>query len=295
MSSERSEACLYAAIEAPHDRHDRLLRGMIAPVVRDLRDHPDLDSLFVVRFADPEWQLRLRILGRPDWIEQEARPRLETRLDAFRAAGEIGGVVYGEYVREWDRYGGPEGMRLAERIFFHDSLACLDRLDAEANGACARSRREWSLAFIEDMIDLIGLDAEARIDFYRDAHAWAFREGLFEEQDRGTLEKRYESVRPGLETLVSARRRGDLVSVYGGVVPAAIARECLERMKPVFDELLRFHATGAIRELPSHLAWSYAHLHCNRLGLDLPAEAILRYLMFRFYEDERHAAAGPSI
>ena len=85
------------------------------------------------------WQLRVRVLGSPPWVRNEVRPRLEHAL-----------VTFGEYVRETDCYGGPEGMRLAEQILLHDSLACLDLLEAEARGACSRSRREWSLMFTED-------------------------------------------------------------------------------------------------------------------------------------------------
>jgi len=292
--NDRREACLYAAIEAPRDDHDRLLRQMIAPAIRELRGHPDLDSLFVVRYADPVWQLRVRVLGRPAWIENEVRPWVERALQPFRVAGTIGDVTFGEYVREWDRYGGPEGMRLAERVFFHDSLACLDRLDAEARGDCARSRREWSLTFTDDFLELVGLDDAARVAFYRDAHQWAFREGIFEEADRAKLEARYQAVRDGLRAARAARRGGDARAAYGGAAPERIARTCLESLRPIVASIREGHARGTIAEDPVRLAGSFTHLHCNRLGLDLPAEAILRYLMFRLYEDET-AGVGPSI
>src|SRR6185436_859768 len=85
----RNEACLYAAIDAPRDDHDRLLREMIAPIVRELHARPELDSLFVVRYAEPDWQLRFRVLGRPEWIEAEVRPRVERGLEPFRSSGAI--------------------------------------------------------------------------------------------------------------------------------------------------------------------------------------------------------------
>src|SRR5438477_9487702 len=204
-----NEACLYAAIGAPRDRQDTLLRELVSPLIREIRDSPHLDSLFVVRYADPTWQLRVRVLGRPAWIRGDVRPRLERALEPFKERGEIEGVAFGEYQREWERYGGPEGMRLAERIFTHDSLACLDLLEAEARGACARSRREWSLTFVEDFLDLLDLNDTGRAAFYRAAHEWAFREGIFEGADRDTLESRYRALRPGLEALRSARRVGN--------------------------------------------------------------------------------------
>ncbi len=289
---EHDEACLYTVIEAPRERHDALLRELVAPFVSRLRDDPALDSLFVVRYADPVWQLRVRVLGRPAWIQGEVRPRLERALEPFLAGGAIEGVAFGEYLREWERYGGPLGMRLAERIFTHDSLACLELLEAEAQGVCGRSRREWSLAFVEDLLDAFELDDAGRAAFYRFAHAWAYREGIFEHADRDTLDARYRSLRPGLEALRAARRAGDWARVYGGDVAAAIARRCQEATRPVLEQVRRGCADGSVAGDPVALAWSYTHMHCNRLGIDVPAEAILRYLMVRFYDDEARAVAG---
>src|SRR5262249_8802586 len=133
LVNDANESCLYAAIEAPRERHDELLRALVAPLLRGLQDDPHLDTFFVVRYADPVWQLRVRVLGRPDWIRDHVRPRFDRALAPFRERGAIGGVAFGEYQREWERYGGPTGMRCAERLFTHDTVAALDLLDAEAD------------------------------------------------------------------------------------------------------------------------------------------------------------------
>ncbi len=282
------EACLYAAIEAPRERHDDLLRELVRPLLLGIRNEPPLDSFFVVRYADPVWQLRVRVLGRPDWIRDEVRPRFDRALAPFQERGAIGPVAYGEYLREWERYGGPTGMRLAEQIFTHDTVACLDLLDLEARGGCARSRREWSLAFVEGFLDLMELSDERRALFHRAAHEWAFREGIFAEEDRATLESRYRALRPGLEALRATRVTAPELA-YGGEAAAAIARRCLDATRASLVQIVRGCADGSVGGEPLQLAWSYTHMHCNRLGLDLPAEAILRYVMFRFYTEE---AAG---
>jgi len=284
------ESCLYAAIAAPRESHDELLRELVAPLLRGIAGAPELDSFFYVRYADPVWQLRVRVLGRPEWIRDDVRPRFDRALAPFRERGAIGDVAYGEYQREWERYGGPHGMRLAERIFTHDTIACLDLLDAEARGECARSRREWSLAFVEGFLDLMELSAGRRVLFYRAAHEWAFREGIFAESDRETLESRYRALQPGLDALRVARA-ADPRRAYGGDRPARIANDCLEATRPVVEQIVRRCADGSIAGEPLELAWSYTHMHCNRLGLDLPAEAILRYVMFRFFQDESRSGA----
>lgn len=286
-----NEACLYAAIEAPRDRHDDLLRALVGPVLRDLSGEPAFQSCFVVRYADPVWQLRVRVLGEPSWIHGAVQARFDDALARFRERGAIGGVAFGEYQREWDRYGGPAGMRLAEKLFTSDTLSLFDLLDAEANGRCARSRREWSLAFVEDFLDLLALEEGARASFYRASHDWAFREKVFEESDRDRLEARYRGLRPGLDDLRVARRE-DRVRAYGGDVPARIASACLRAMRPVVEEIVRGCADGRVHGTPAGLAVSWMHMHCNRLGFDLPAEAILRYVMCRYYEDSARAGVS---
>ncbi|HEX4825913.1 MAG TPA: thiopeptide-type bacteriocin biosynthesis protein [Candidatus Polarisedimenticolaceae bacterium] len=271
MSVEKPEACLYAAMTSPAESHDRLLHELVAPVVAEIREHPDLDSLFFVRYADPEWQLRFRVLGRPEWVDGFVRPRVEKALRPFVASGAIGEVVWGEYAREWERYGGPAGMRLAEKIFFHDSVACLEFLESEKV-----PRREYSLVFTERFLDLFHFDDAQRTAFYRTGHEWAFRDGVFRDEDRPKLERRYDGMRDGLR---------ERVLTFGDETARAIAGRCLEATRPVVDELLAAHAAGHVQKDLVDLAWSYTHLHCNRLGIDVVPEAILRYLMYRLYAE----------
>jgi thiopeptide-type bacteriocin biosynthesis protein len=176
-------------------------------------------------------------------------------------------------------------MLLAERLFLHDSVACLTLLEAEGRGALETSRREYSLIFTERFLDLFGFDRSQRRQFYLEGHAWAFRDGVFKDEDRPRLERQYANVRDGLHERVLGRRTDDPASVQGGVEPARIAASCLSAMRPVVEELLASHRDGDVQQSLVYLAWSYAHLHCNRLGIELVPEAILRYLMFRVYEE----------
>ncbi len=280
------ESCLYALMICPRESHDRILRGLVAPLVREIRSRPELDSFFFVRYDDPEWQLRFRVLGRPDWVEGPVRRRLEAGLAPFLAEGTIRGVEFGRYAREWERYGGETGMRLAEQLFTHDSLACLDLLEAEEQGRLGASRREWSLVFTERFLDLFGFDAARRLEFYRSGHEWAFRDGSFREEDLPRLERQYQTVREGLGSLLASGPESDGAAAPGGDEPARIALAHLDAARPVAGEILARHAEGKIAQDLVYLVWSYAHLHCNRLGIELVPEAILRYIMFRWHQEK---------
>ncbi len=282
----KTERCLYTLLHAPRERHEDLLRELVAPVVRAISSSPDLDSLFFVRYDEPDWQLRFRVLGRPAWVDGPVRGLIEHGLPPLRERGLVESWEFASYQREYERYGGEEGMRLCERIFLHDSLAVLELLDAERRGLLSRSRREYSLAFAERFLDLLGFDRARRIAFYRRGYAWAFDgDGGWRADDLQLLEKRYQGLREGLLALLAAGRRGDLAECFGGAEPARIATGCLEALRPVVEELLAAHAASRIRQDLVHLAWSLTHMHCNRLGLEPGAEAILRFYMCRLHED----------
>ncbi len=281
----KSERCLYTLLHAPRERHEDLLHEFVTPVVRETVPSPDLDSLFFVRYSDPDWQLRFRVLGRPAWVDGPVRGLIERSLPPLRERGLVASWEFASYQREYDRYGGEEGMRLSERIFLHDSVAALDLIEAERSGSLARSRREYNLAFVERFLDLLGFDRERRIAFYRHGYAWAL-DGDWTADDLRVLEARYRGLREGLLALLAAGRGGDLEEFYGGAAAARIATGCLESLRPVVDELLSAHAASRIRQELVPLAWSLTHMHCNRLGLDPSAEAILRFFMCRLHEDE---------
>jgi thiopeptide-type bacteriocin biosynthesis protein len=189
-----------------------------------------------------------------------------------------------------ERYGGEEGMRLAERVFHLDSLACLDLMEAEREGLCGRSRREVSLVLTERTLDLMGFDAGARLRFYRHGYQWALDKGTWTAEDLPVLDEKYAALRPGLASLFSEAGTERPDALWGGEAPARIAERFVADLRPVVEALLAAHAAGRIRQDIVDLAWAFTHMQCNRLGIGPVAEAILRYFMHRFAVEE--AAAG---
>jgi len=277
------ESCLYTLMHAPLENHERILREFVIPVVSAIREARELDGIFFARYSVPDWQLRFRILGRSSWIAGPAKRRIEEGLEPLRTAGLVDDVEFATYQREWERYGGEHGMRLAEKLFFHDSLACLALIDAESRGALVKTRREYSLLFVERFLDLFGFDREARIAYYEFAHSWPIADGTWSDDDIAALGRKFESLEPGLVELLRGEQSHDPVAQWGGDEPARIAADCLESSRPVIEELKARLSRGEIQLNPIKLAWSYTHMHCNRLGIDAMPEAILRYFMWRLY------------
>ena len=277
------ESCLYTLMHAPRESHERLLREFVSPIVREIRDASELDCIFFARYSVPDWQLRFRVLGRSSWVANAVKPRIEEALAPIRASGLVQDVEFATYQREWERYGGTRGMRLAERIFFHDSLACLELIDAESRGALLKSRREYSLLFVERFLDVMEFDREARIAYYEFGHSWPISDGTWTGDDLRALDAKFESLEPGLVELFRGDQSRDETLQWGGAEPSRIAAQCLDASRPVVQELTSRHSAGEIQQDLVNLAWSCTHMHCNRLGIDAVPEAILRYFMWRLY------------
>jgi len=276
--------CVYAILRAPHERIEELLMQHVAPLVDEVRDAPELDSLFFVRYSEPTWNLRLRILGHPAWIEATARPALRALAEALVRSGTIEGFDLARYDREFERYGGESGMALAERLFFLDSLAALDWLAAERRGAVTRSRREFSVLLVERLLDLARFDRRQRRAFYRHGYAWALETNAWGADEMAVLESRFQTLRAGLEHLIyGGDEAGD--ERWGGPGAARVAERFLAAAAPVVQAILDGHAAGRIRQDLVYLFWSYAHMFTNRLGIESAGEAVLRFFLHRLLQE----------
>jgi thiopeptide-type bacteriocin biosynthesis protein len=259
-------------VETPPARLEHVLQSFVRPVIAEV------GTAFFARYQN---EALLFVQGDEDWTQGPLRDAIEAHLRPLRETGAVVAETVAAYRPEVERYGGIEGMRIAETIFQIDSLPCLDLLADESAGRVARSRREVSLLLTERLLDLFGFDRQRRIAFHRSAYAWALEQGRWDADSLRLLEARYAEVRQGLAELAGASPQ----DAFGGREPARRAAEWSEATRPWIDALLAAHAAGRIAKELHALAWSYAHLQCNRLGIPADAEAILRFFMQRLHED----------
>ena len=106
---------------------DRLLRSTIGPLAASLVASGTCDGWFFVRYADPDPHIRVRWHGEPDRLLAVV-PALRLRLQELVDSRFVSRVEFATYERETERYGGDEGVILAERVFEIDSQAVVDIL-----------------------------------------------------------------------------------------------------------------------------------------------------------------------
>lgn len=272
----------FVYLPAAPETQDRLLLERVAPVLRTLGDDPRLEALSFTRSGSPEPLIRLALRGEPEWLAAQ----VATKLLSLPNASVFRERDLPDFEQEVRRWGGESGMALAERMFHHDSLACLARIELEAKGI-PRSRREWSLLLTEGLLDLLGFDLEERLAFYRRGHAWPIEQGLWTEHDLRLLESKYLVLRDGLAALLGRRKEKDAVFSWGSALAGQIAERCLARLAPLVLEWLAERDAGRLAADFTELTWSLAHVHALRLGIDPIPEAMLRFFACRLAEDGR--------
>jgi lantibiotic biosynthesis protein len=281
---------LYVKLYAGAATLDGVLCDLVAPLVRDAVAAGSARHWFFVRLEDPDWHLRLRLVGDGERLRAEVEPALWRATRALVDDGRLWRAQLDTYHRELERYGGPDGLRLCEALFHADSdavLAILERLDGDA---AADARWRLALAGGDAILEELGFDLDARhalVSSLRDSFGREFSVGgdfvkLLGERfrrERATLESLFDAdaahpLRPALDILAARRAR----------------------QAPLVAELRAAALAGRLTQPLPSLAVSLVHMHVNRM-LRTAARAhelVIYDFLQRLYEGRRARRRRPS-
>ncbi|HEV2852350.1 MAG TPA: lantibiotic dehydratase [Thermoanaerobaculia bacterium] len=285
---------LYAKLYTGTATADVLLRDFLAPVVREVMAEGEADGWFFIRYGDPEWHLRLRLHGDPAALQSRVLPRLHEAVDPLLADGRLWRMQLDTYEREIERYGGPEGMLLSERLFQVDSEIVLEILEMLEGDEGADFRWRLTLRGIDMLINDLRLDPESRMGVLR-----RIRESFTQEFGGGKslrvqLDQRFRQEWRSLMPLLDPA--GDEASEMAPAL--AVLRRRSERQAPLVDELHALQRAGRLNQTVADLAPSYVHMHVNRMirSAARAHEMVLYDFLYLLHESraarERKAAKG---
>lgn len=260
---------LYVKLYGGPSTLERILVEAVAPVLAD-------DARwFFLRYADPDWHLRLRLQGEPAVLYGQVLPALERALRPYHAGGALKRLALDTYEPELERYGGVAGMALAEAIFEADSRALLGVIGRHA----ADRPERWQLALlgIHDLLEAFDYALPARLAFTRaarDNFAREHRAGVVTQKALGI---RFRHERAAVEAMLD-RTHADAALLDGRrarLAELAAAVRAADLGKPV-DELVS----------------SYLHMWVNRAvhTAGREQEFVLFDLLARTYESRKARA-----
>jgi thiopeptide-type bacteriocin biosynthesis protein len=281
---------LYAKLYTGPATADQVLRDVIRPVVDQALCSRAADGWFFVRYGDPDWHLRLRFHGEPGRLHAEVLPALQAAMAPLLGDGRVWRLQFDTYEREVERYGGPKGIVLAERLFQIDSEAVLTVSDRLAEDARGELRWRLALCGMDLLLTDLGFDLDAKRAILRRAREAFAREFRADVTLKRQLGERFRKEGKELEALLCSGLDADGPLAFAG---AALRRRS-ERLGPVAARLRACAGAGRLSHSLAELAPSYLHMHANRLlrSAQRAQEMVLYDFLHRLYESRAARAAS---
>jgi thiopeptide-type bacteriocin biosynthesis protein len=268
---------LYLKLYTGRSTADQLLREFVRPFVDWALRSGDAEQWFFIRYGDPFWHLRLRFQGSPDKLHSRLQPAFNAAIEAFIAAGKVWRVQIDTYEREVERYGGAEGIVLAEQIFHADSEAALKIIERWSGNEGLEARRLLTLRSIDQMLDDFGLELRDRsrlLEILLDKFAG-------DRVSKSRFATTYRNMRQAIERILEGTR--DTQAMFGREL--AILDQRSQQIEPAIVKLKTHAETGQLSVSLTELISNLIHVHTNRILRPAPpSEEVLLYdLLARFY------------
>jgi thiopeptide-type bacteriocin biosynthesis protein len=273
---------LYAKLYCGAANADRLLLGMVAPLVQEALDSKAADGWFFIRYQDPDFHLRVRLRGPSQRLLMEVLPALRARAEKSLAEGSLKRLELATYEREVERYGGPEGMPLCEKLFEADSDTVLEILSRLAGDGGAQARWKLALCGVDRLLADLGLADAAQLALLRRLKEAYFQEFGGSPSLKKAIGDRFRRARAELEGLLESGETED-----PGLTRGLWALDERSRQtKPVIADILKKCRQSKFTTALPDLAASLVHMYVNRLiRADQRAhEAVLYAFLAQFHE-----------
>jgi lantibiotic biosynthesis protein len=267
---------LYARLYCREEQHNEILTGPLRLLLDYFKQQM---RCFFVRYHDPTPHLRLRFQGVPTFLIGEFFPVCVAWLQELIQQGWISHFVFEGYEREIERYGGVQGMEIAEALFVVDSRLVLEllALPLPPDGV---SREEVAIVSIDHFLQGLNLSWQQRAQFYQPYLAPAN-----EEKRDGygrTRHSLYQSQRQRFLHLV-----GDPSWLHHQPGGEALANCLHTSLSPLAT--LREQLQVIPSEQQSRFLRGQIHMHCNRLLGKTLLEQDLLYYLARVYQQLAHS------
>jgi class I lanthipeptide synthase len=275
---------LYAKLYTGTGTADQLLDHVVGPFVRSSLDAGAADAWFFIRYADPDWHLRLRLHGEPGRLHAEVLPALEAAAAPLLETGRLWRLQLDTYEREVERYGGDRGIELAEEVFAADSEAVITIMGPLSGDAGLDLRWRLAMCGIDMLFEDLGLTLQEKRSAVQRMRDGFGREFGIDGDFRNWVSQRYRAERAQLEALLDPG-----LDPPPPLAPGLDAlRRRSVRLAPLAAELRQLDQAGYLSATISDIAMAHAHMHANRLlrSAQRAQELVLYELLGRAYSSQ---------
>jgi thiopeptide-type bacteriocin biosynthesis protein len=260
---------LYLKVYCGSTVHDDLIAGPLRELNEFLLAEKLVDHWFFLRYADPEPHLRVRYGGDPAVLIGQLLPVLCNWASALRSKGYCNRFTFDTYEREVERYGGAQGIEVAEAVFCADSVAVETYTKLLIQRASSLDKETLAVLTVDNLLDGFGLSELERTIWLRSILAHSAEVGAVYRKRRDVLRSE----------LAMARRRDAGLLEQLLLAAMSTARSALA---PCGRRLTELEGQCKLSTPLARIYGSFVHMHCNRLlGIDRSAESRVLGLLLR--------------
>jgi thiopeptide-type bacteriocin biosynthesis protein len=261
---------LFAKLYCPAQCEDQVLAERLLPMAENVIAAGLADRWFFIRYGDPQPHLRLRFRGEAERISSSLFGQISLWAQAMIEDGICTRLVFDTYEREIERFGGPEGMALAESIFHADSVFAAALVTVLRSKQWEDTDRRIALfaLSVDDLFQITGLDDSKRLDWYKSQVNSTGREAAGE----------FRRLKPLLRRALGDRTNWLEEAPLGNAIQDALLRRSqkLSDASTRLSQLVQEQALGVSIE---RVLASYVHLHANRIGAATAEQRILNLIL----------------
>jgi lantibiotic biosynthesis protein len=268
---------------------DSILRRIVAPLLKDLKSH-GMKRWFFIRYSDPDWHLRIRFQGVSKNFQTFVLEKLEKHLEDNLLQNAVWKIQLDTYEREIERYGGKEGIELAEKFFHIDSETVLKLIQLADENPDVDSNAYWHVGIygMDRLMSDFGFSADQKLAFAQRARAEFEKEFEIASIPNFKIEiaEKFRKQRNRLFALLNQEQnvQESLFLKSGGRI---LQRRSM-RLKPILKRLESLDEKGTLTASFESIARSYIHMFLNRLfsGNQREQEFVLYDFLNEIYQSQ---------
>ena len=257
---------------------ERLVVEEVFPLLEDMIGREDIQHYFFIRYADPEYHIRLRIYNQDPMANYRVMEALTEALCGKVRDRSISRITYDTYHREIERYG-IRSMEAAEQLFYLDSAALLSFFrETDSSNAF---RWLYAMYWIDHLMDAFQFSEDHKAVFYESRFQNYAREHNLLKPARVVMDKKYRKVSSQIDQMFQSRGEENIIQII-----ATGVHTFSRRSERLVDKILDLQSSGILEiELESFVS-SLIHMHVNRMYRTRPRvyEMLIYYFLNKFHK-----------
>jgi lantibiotic biosynthesis protein len=238
---------------------DKLLLEIVRPLVNSLENKGVLDCFYFIRYADPEFHVRLRFkLRKP--VNQSTINKLYKTIEKRGVSFLISRIQLDTYEREIERYGAMN-IENSESIFFVDSIAVLEILSCIEIHNDVNLRWLVAMKGVDDLLDSFGYEMNEKTKLMEELST-SFRDefDFTGETGKNQLAKKVRVSRKIIDEFV---RECSATNKYEQLIQHLTTRKA--KLTILGARITHLIKSGQTLVSKNSLTKSYIHMYLNRL------------------------------